>query len=145
MSRNVASIRERRSSSAAVATAGADVVLIPHNAIRQSPLNPRKLFDPADLAELAESIAQHGLLQNIVVRPHPGDSALYELAAGERRWRAIALLIERGTLPADTPVKASVRDLADVQLLLLGLSENVQRANMHPLEEGEAFAAVVGR
>ncbi len=139
---NVTSLRERRSPSAVSAPAAdvaGDTVLVPHDRIRPSALNPRKHFDPAELEELAASIEQDGLLQNLVVRPHPTEPGQFELAAGERRWRALALLVERGTKPADLPVRVAVRELTDAQLLVLSLAENIQRANMHPLEEGEAF------
>lgn len=120
-----------------------DVRLVEHARIHASPLNPRKRFDPEAILGLAASIAAEGLLQNLVVRPHPTRPGDHELAAGERRWRAIGLLIEDGRWPADRPVPVKVRELTDYQLLKLGAAENVEREDMHPLEEGEAFAALV--
>lgn len=112
------------------------IQLIPHFRIAPSPLNPRKRFDEAGLKELAESIRQEGLLQNLVVRPS-GD--MYEIAAGERRWRAILELFSAGHLPSNYEVPCRVVDLTDLQLLQLATTENLARADMTPLEEARAF------
>ena len=90
------------------------IQLIPHSRISPSPLNPRKAINADALDELAESILQEGLLQNLVVRP-TGDG--YEIAAGERRWRAIDSLIKAEHVPADYEVPVVVRELTDLQLL----------------------------
>lgn len=116
------------------------IQLIPHSSIHPSPLNPRKRFDEGSLTELADSILSEGLLQNLVVRRA---GAGHEIAAGERRWRAIKLLINRGDLPADHQVPVVVRDLTDLQLLQLATTENVARADMTPLEEAHAFARML--
>lgn len=107
-----------------------------HSQIHASPLNPRKRFDADQLDDLAESILQEGLLQNLVVRPN-GDG--FEIAAGERRWRAIGQLIAAGQVEPDFPIPAAVRDLTDLQLLQLATTENMNRADMTPLEEARAF------
>lgn len=104
--------------------------------IKPSPLNPRKRFDEDSLAELAASIKKNGLMQNLVARPN-GDG--FELAAGERRLRAIQTLINAGDLPADAQVPVVVRDLTDLQLLELATTENMSRQDMSPLEEARAF------
>lgn len=109
---------------------------IPVTAIRPSPLNPRKRFDEDGLTELAESIKADGLLQNLVVRQNDDG---YELAAGERRWRALQQLVDAGDLPSDHTVPCAVRDLTDLQLLQLATTENMARKDMSPLEEARAF------
>jgi len=114
---------------------------IPHNLIHASPLNPRKTFDAAELDELAGSIAEKGLLQNIVLRPHPEKPGEYEIAAGERRWRATGLLIQRGDLPADYGMRALVQPMSDKDLLLVALAENRDRKDPPPMEEARGIAA----
>jgi ParB/RepB/Spo0J family partition protein len=121
-----------------------EIRTIPHSLIDPSPLNPRRSVDDTALAELAASIKAEGLLQNLVVRPgRNGSGDRFEIAAGERRFRAIAQLIEAGDLPADHPVPAVVRDLTDLQLLTLATTENMARADMHPLDEARAFARML--
>ncbi|CAM3664036.1 ParB/RepB/Spo0J family partition protein [Deinococcus frigens] len=127
---------------------------VPWNTIHNSPLNPRKSFEKDALKELAISIYREGLQQNLVVRPHPTLPGQYEIAAGERRWRAIGLLtggFEVGEgearewleLPATTPVNVLVRTLSDLELLQVATAENVQRRRMTPLEEADAFAGLI--
>lgn len=124
---------------------------VPWSSIRNSALNPRKHFDEAALRELAVSIYRKGLQQNLVVRPHPERNGLYEIAAGERRWRAIGLLVQGFEAdghewlewPAATPVNVLVQNLSDLELLEVATAENVQRRRMTPMEEADAFAALV--
>jgi ParB family chromosome partitioning protein len=94
-----------------------------------SPLQPRKLFKEDELQELADSIREHGILQPLICRK-TGDS--FELIAGERRWRASQLL-------ALESVPVIVRDAADRDVLELALIENLQRADLNPLEEAKAY------
>jgi ParB/RepB/Spo0J family partition protein len=115
---------------------------IPISAIRRSPLNPRIRFDPQALDELAQSIRTKGLIQPLVVRPARDEPGAFEIAAGERRWRAVGLLVERGLAASDYPVPCIVRDLTDQDLLELALSENLQRKDMHFMEEAYGFAAL---
>lgn len=105
------------------------------DAIVASKTNPRKHFDKAALQELAESIGKHGVLQPILVRPNAADGN-YELVAGERRWRAAKLAkLER--------IPATVRELADAEVLEIQVIENLQRADLHPLEEAEGYEALM--
>ncbi|SEI68161.1 ParB/RepB/Spo0J family partition protein [Deinococcus reticulitermitis] len=106
-----------------------------------SPLNPRKLFEQAPLEELAESILHKGLMQNLVGRV-AGDGEV-EVVAGGRRLRALKLLAEQGRIPADYPVPVRVQPLSDLEALQLATAENVERRNMTPLEEADAFAGMV--
>ena len=117
--------------------------VLPLSAIKSSDLNPRKRFDEATVRELASSIAEHGLLQNLVVRPHPDDEGLWQIVAGERRYRALQLLAEEGTLEPNYPVPITIKEVGDFELLMLATTENVQRSDMTPLEEADAFARLV--
>jgi ParB family transcriptional regulator, chromosome partitioning protein len=110
---------------------------IPLNRIQESKTNPRRTFDEAKLAELASNIRQHGVLQPILVRPLPGgESGLFELVAGARRYRA-SRIAGRETIPA------SVRELTDTECLELQLIENLQRADVHELDEARGYAALM--
>lgn len=103
--------------------------------ITANPFQPRREFTPEQLAELEESIRQNGLLQPLVVRraaEDAPDGAEWELVAGERRWRAVRRL---GW--AEVPVV--VRELDDRAMLVLAIVENVQRADLSPLEEAAAY------
>lgn len=92
--------------------------------IRESKTNPRRLFDEAKLAELADNIRQHGVLQPILVRPLPeGEVGTYELVAGARRFRACKI-VKRESIPA------TVLELTEAQVLELQVIENVQRVNL---------------
>lgn len=91
---------------------------------------PRKQFDDEALAELSSSIAQHGVLQPLLVRPMPDGG--YQLVAGERRWRA-------SRMAGLTEVPVVIRDLTDSQVAELALVENLQRENLNPLEEANGY------
>lgn len=133
----------------------AAVTLIPLNRLRASDLNPRRSFDHRTLIELAIDLYHKGVLQNLVARPHPTEEGCYELAAGERRHRALMLLAEDLTLededgsqdvlsiPADFPVPVLVQDLTDAALIEVATTENIQRQDMTPLEEADAFSRLV--
>src|SRR5438552_12570489 len=110
---------------------------IPLAKIRESRTNPRRFFDEVKLAELADNIKQHGVLHPILLRPLPkGEAGTYELVAGARRYRA-SKLAKRESIPA------TVRELTDAQALELQVSENVQRVDVHPLDEAQGYAALV--
>lgn len=91
---------------------------------------PRKQFDEEALNELSNSIAQHGVLQPLLVRPMPDGG--YQLVAGERRWRA-------SRMAGLTEVPVVIRDLTDSQVAELALVENLQRENLNPLEEANGY------
>jgi len=90
-----------------------------------------------NIDSLAASILSVGLLQNLVVVACATDPGMYEVAAGERRWRALSLLNQTGQLPSDFPVPVSIRDRAD--LTKVSLTENTERVAMNPADECEAF------
>ena len=102
---------------------------LPIAQIRPNPYQPRKEFRPEDLADLQASLRENGLLQPITVRSAPGG---WELIAGERRLRAATRL-------GWTEIPAVVKDVDDQTLLVLALVENLQRADLNPLEEAEGY------
>ena len=106
---------------------------IPVAMLRPNPRNPRKTFDDADLADLAASIRERGVVQAILVRP-AGDG--YEIIAGERRWRAA----QRAGLH-DVPIV--VHDVDDREALELAIIENVQRADLNALEEAVGYQQLI--
>jgi ParB family chromosome partitioning protein len=117
--------------------AGLRLVDAPLDDIEPNPRQPRQVFDPDDLAELAFSLREVGVLQPVVVRPTAGgSSARYELVVGERRWRAAR---EAGL----TSIPALVRETADEQMLRDALLENLHRAQLNPLEEAAAYAQLL--
>ena len=119
----------------AVAPVVSSIQDIPLAKIRESKTNPRRFFDEAKLAELADNIRQHGVLQPILLRPLPeGEAGTYELVAGTRRYRA-SKLAKRDSIPA------TVRELTDAQALELQVIENVQRVDVHPLDEAQGYCA----
>jgi ParB family chromosome partitioning protein len=109
---------------------------LPIDSLSPSPLQPRTTFDEAELDELAQSIRQNGVLQPILARQRAAGG--YEIIAGERRWRA-AQRAGVHELPA------IVRQLDDDQALELALVENLQREDLNPLEEAEAYQRLVAR
>lgn len=100
------------------------------SAIVPHPDQPRRHFDDAALEELAASIATRGVIQPVIVRPVPGGR--YQLVAGERRWRA-AQKAQLHEIPA------IIRDLADRDVMALALIENIQREDLNPVEEAQAY------
>jgi len=115
--------------------ADAAIEFVPVTACTPSPTNPRKRFDKDKLSDLADSIKLHGVLQPILVRPVPEKLAAgvkYEIVAGQRRWMAA----KQASL-AHVPVW--IREIADVQVLELQLTENLQRDDLDPLEEADGY------
>ena len=116
-----------------------EVVALDVTQIMPRARQPRTIFDQSKLEELAGSIREHGIIQPIIVRPialtkWEGHARRYELIAGERRWRA-SMLAERTTIPA--LIRTDTTDHGT--LIELALIENIQRADLHPLEEALAF------
>ncbi len=102
------------------------------DAIGPNPRQPRLAMDDARLADLAESIRAHGILQPLLVTRTTEDDVAYRLIAGERRWRA-------ARLAGLTRVPVTVKEATPAELLELALVENVQRADLNPLEEAAAY------
>jgi ParB family transcriptional regulator, chromosome partitioning protein len=110
------------------------VAHIPVAAISPNPMQPRGVMDPDTLAELAASIREHGLLQPLIVTCQGPEQ--YQLIAGERRWQA-AQLVGLLTVPA------IVKEASPQEVLELALVENIQRADLNPLEEASAYRQLV--
>ncbi|KAA0698882.1 ParB/RepB/Spo0J family partition protein [Neorhizobium sp. P12A] len=108
--------------------------MIPIEFVSRNPRNPRRYFDEAELHDLASSIRQHGIVQPVVVRTISADR--YEIIAGERRWRAAQLagLVE---------IPVIVRDVDDKTALEIAIVENVQRADLNPLEEALGYEQLI--
>jgi len=117
----------------AVGAPGTDVQRIRISRIRPNPFQPRREFDPDELAELEASLKASGLLQPISVRSR-GDA--YELVAGERRLRAASNL-------GWTEISAIVHDLDDRTMLVLALVENLQRSNLNAVEEAHGYRRLI--
>ena len=114
---------------------------IPLNKITPPAVNPRRAIDPTALEGLAQSIKADGLLQNLVVRKK---GRKFEIISGERRYRALSLLAEQGHIEADHPVPVEVRAKVSADdALRLATVENVQRVQLAPMDEAEAFARMV--
>jgi ParB family chromosome partitioning protein len=111
----------------------------PIELLRRNPDQPRKRFSSDELEELANSIREHGVLQPLLARPAPGAPGEFQIIAGERRWRASQLAGLR-TLPV------VVRDdLNELDLLEIGVIENIQREDLTTLEEAGAYRTLVER
>lgn len=120
-------------------TASRDGVrMLPIELIRPNPDQPRKQISDSELESLAASIAEKGIVQPILVRPAPGATEGYEIVAGERRWRAA----QRARLHE---VPALIRELTDQETLEIGIVENVQRADLNPVEEAQAYRQLIDR
>ena len=104
--------------------------------IEPDPAQPRKTFDDEALKELAASIAEHGLLQPIAVRPQV--NGRYRIIAGERRWRA-------ASLAGLTELPVVVKDITDEQAMELALVENLQREDLDPIEEAMGIRELMDR
>ncbi len=110
--------------------------VVPIESVRANPNNPRSLFSDSDLEDLANSIAEHGIVQPILVRPSPVGKNMWEIIAGERRWRAA----QKSGLHQ---VPIVVRDVDDRQALELAIIENVQRADLNPVEEALGYQQLI--
>ena len=109
---------------------------VPIEFVTPNPRNPRRHFGEAELTDLSQSIREHGVVQPVVVRPSPTQQGRYEIIAGERRWRAAqrAGLIELPVI---------VRDVNDRTALELAIIENVQRADLNPVEEALGYQQLI--
>jgi ParB family chromosome partitioning protein len=123
---------ESRGPSGGDRASGGGVLTLPIEQVYPGRSQPRTIFAQTEIDELADSIRQLGILQPLIVRPHPTRTGSYEIIAGERRWRAAqqARLHE---------VPALVRELNDEEALEIALVENLQRENLSPIEEAEAY------
>ena len=120
------------------APAPAGVRLAPIESLKPNPDQPRKIFDREDLEELAASIRDKGVLQPILVRPHPKEDGVWQIIAGERRWRA-------AQLARLTEAPIIIKEMDDVAVFEVAIIENVQRADLNPLEEADAYRMLMER
>ena len=127
-----------KSDAAEETNASSGVSEIPIDQITRNPSQPRKTFGEQELKELAHSIKTKGVLQAILVRPDPNTKGKYQIIAGERRYRA-AKGVGLKTIPA------IVKDVDELELLEVGIIENVQRADLNPMEEAEAYEKLMKR
>jgi ParB family chromosome partitioning protein len=109
---------------------------LPTGALRPNARNPRRTFSNAELDELVASLRERGIIQPIVARPVRGATESYEIIAGERRWRAA----QRAGLH-EVPVV--IIEASDAEALQIAIIENVQRADLNPLEEAEGYRALM--
>jgi len=114
----------------AIDESGGSVSRLPINDIEPNRDQPRKIFDEEALGELAKSIADHGVIQPLLVRPMTDGS--YQLIAGERRWRA-------SRMAGLTEVPVVIREMSDSEAMELALVENLQREDLNPIEEARGF------
>ena len=110
--------------------------LVPIEDIMPGPGQPRRFFEKNDLDSLAESIRQKGILQPLLLRRSAERQGMFEIVAGERRWRA-AQLAQVHEVPA------MIDDYSDIEIVEIGLIENIQRADLSPIEEAEAFVKLI--
>ena len=106
--------------------------IIPIERIEPNPDQPRRDFVKADLEELAESIRAKGIIQPLIVRAHPKAADRFEIVAGERRWRA-AQMAQIHEVPV------VLRELNDTEVLEIAIIENIQRADLNPVEEATGY------
>lgn len=110
------------------------LLTVPVNSISPNPLQPRTEMDDQSLAELSDSIKEHGLIQPLIVRQE--DKGKYTLIAGERRWRA-AQMAGISELPV------VIKEASSQEMLELALIENIQRADLNPIEEAHAYQQLI--
>ncbi|MFC4725996.1 ParB/RepB/Spo0J family partition protein [Glycocaulis abyssi] len=117
-------------------SSGAGPKALPLDMIEPNPDQPRKRFSEDELAALAASIAERGVLQPILVRPAPGKTGHYQIVAGERRWRAA----QRARLHE---IPAVIREFTDRETLEIAIVENVQRQDLNAVEEARGYRQLI--
>lgn len=113
-------------------------VSLPIEQIVPNPDQPRRSFNDVALQELAESIREKGVLQPLIVRPYGGHPPVYQIVAGERRWRA-AQAAQLHTIPV------IIRDFSDTEVLEIAIVENIQRADLNPIDEARGYRQLIDR
>ncbi|MBT4830989.1 MAG: ParB/RepB/Spo0J family partition protein [Marinovum sp.] len=111
---------------------------LPIEKIQPNPNQPRRQFTEADLADLAASIRAKGVIQPVIVRKSPKTAEMYEIVAGERRWRA-AQMVQLHELPV------LIREFNDTEVLEVAIIENIQRADLNPIEEAAGYRQLMDK
>jgi len=132
LGKGLAALLGDNASAARPTAAAVGVRNVPVEFLEPSPFQPRVDMNPDALADLVESIKARGILQPLLVRPHPAQAGRYQIIAGERRWRAS----QQAGLH-DVPVL--VRDLSDAETMAAALVENLQRQDLNAIEEAEGY------
>ena len=109
---------------------------VPIERVYPNPDQPRRHFEPEALEDLANSIREKGIIQPLIVRPRPGIEGDYEIVAGERRWRA-AQMAQLHRLPV------LLRQFDDTEVLEIAIIENIQRADLSPVEEANGYSQLM--
>lgn len=120
------------------ASAGGPDRLVAIERIEPNPDQPRRDFDKDSLADLSASIKAKGVIQPLIVRKHPSEANKFQIVAGERRWRA-AQMAQVHELPV------VIRDLTDTEVLEIAIIENIQRADLNPVEEARGYRQLQDR
>ena len=113
-------------------------LVVPIERVHPNPDQPRRHFDETALEELASSIREKGVIQPLIVRPLAGSDGHYEIVAGERRWRA-SQLAQRHDIPV------LVRDFDDTEVMEVAIIENIQRADLNPVDEANGYRHLMDR
>ena len=113
-------------------------LMVPVERVRPNPDQPRRTFAEDALQELAGSIAEKGIIQPLIVRIAPDDARMYEIVAGERRWRA-AQMAKLHEIPV------LLRDYDDTEVLEVAIIENIQRADLNPIDEAAGYRQLMDR
>jgi len=112
--------------------------IVPIEQVHPNPDQPRRTFGAEALAELTASVAEKGIIQPLIVRRSPQDTNTYEIVAGERRWRAA-----QNAKLHEIPVL--IRDYDDTEVLEIAIIENIQRADLNPIDEGSGYKQLMDR
>ena len=112
--------------------------VMPIEKVAPNPDQPRRNFDPDKLEDLANSIREKGIIQPLIVRPDPKKTDYYQIVAGERRWRA-AQAAQLHEIPV------LVRDFDDTEVLEIAIIENIQRADLNPVEEAAGYRQLIDK
>jgi ParB family chromosome partitioning protein len=117
---------------------GAAIRQVPLDLLEPNPFQPRSSIDPGALEELTQSIRQRGILQPLLVRPHPTVNGRYQIVAGERRWRAAGAA-------GLHDVPALVHEMSDTEAAAVALVENLQRQDLNPMDEAEGYQRLLNQ
>lgn len=138
LGRGLAALMGENEAAPATGSPATGVQTAPIESLKPNPDQPRKIFTQENLDELTNSIRDKGILQPILVRTQPGQDGMWQIIAGERRWRAA----QAARL---TVVPIVVREMDDVEVFEVAIIENVQRADLNPLEEADAYRMLMER